>query len=193
MRQTLLPAIWLAALILLTATMFFLACSGSDNDDDDDDNDNDEATPDLNGWTDEDGTLIFEDEDNQQCPPPMPEGIGEYSLQLILDDYTGSYQDEFGNDRAVACDPQGRWELSCYDLDSFCDPIWNVPVLVTIAGQEQSPAGFIVENYFSPGSGQLNYSYDDLHFYGDPFETADGEYKIVFNDPTFGAVWTKQE
>jgi len=172
--------------------MFILACNNSDDDDDNNDND-DEATPDLNGWTDEDGTFVFQDENNQQCPPPMPEGIGEYSLQTILDDYTGSYRDEFGNDRVVACDPQGRWELSCYDPDSFCDPVWNVPVLVTIADLEQSLIGFIVESYYSPGSGQLNYHYGDQDFYGDPFETATGEYKIVFNVPTFGAVWTKQE
>ncbi len=191
MQRTLLPAIWIAALILLTATMLIPAC----NDDDDDNTPgDDEATPDLNGWTDEDGTLVFQDENNQQCPPPLPDLISESELQTFLDAYLGDYLDEYGNKRELECDPTGRWEVVCEEGENFCRAGWRFPVLANIKDQDLTLTGHVIDsvNPWAAGTGQVYLDYEDRTINGDRFAN-DFAYRIVYAEPTFGAVWTKEE
>jgi len=173
--------------------MFILACDDSD-DDDNDDNDDDEATPDLNGWTDEDGTLVYQDENNQQCPPPMPDMVSESELQKFLDAYLGAYLDEYGNKRGLKCDPTGRWEVVCEEGENFCRAGWRFPMLAKIVDRDLTLTGHVIDsvNPWAAGTGQVYLDYEGQTISGDRFAN-DFAYRIVFNDPTFGAVWTKQD
>ena len=112
--------------------------------------------------------------DPEDCIPPLPDERYRESLEVLLNAYLGTYEDQDGKEKQILCRPEGKWSLaSKAPENSLCaDGSWGLPVWV-IYDLELDP----IEGYIERAPGNLDKLPPDPTRFGDlSFRDAEENY-----------------